>query len=407
MGTKLYILVENFSNSERESFFEQELPYLVTAFDEVVVIPLYPDETKLSFYAPNLRVEDFDFFKSSNRINTLLNNLFTIIRIFWFEIIHTHNRVFYLKNFVSNLNQLLFKLAAATNLEKLIRKDIHSKTVFYSYWFMQWFMALSIIKLKHPKMIIVSRVHGADYDENQIKSTLPFRYFQLAQINRIFPVSVFAKTYLQSKFKVESKKIDVSRLGIQSLKYLSPINESELHIVSCSSIISLKRVDLIVEILKHISIYVKWTHFGDGQLAEDVKRKALQLGNHVSVNFMGYVSNDIFLNYLKNHSVSFFINVSESEGLPVSMMEAISHGIPLIGTDICGVPEIVVKETGFLFPVNFDPKKIAEKIMFEHEKGSIYAESFRNNIYEFYLKNFKADTNHEKFSIKILSLCAE
>lgn len=73
---------------------------------------------------------------------------------------------------------------------------------------------------------------------------------------------------------------------------------------------------------------------------------------------MGNVPNELFIQFLKNNAISFFINVSTREGIPVSMMEAISCSIPLIGTDVCGVPEIVTRDTGFLIPVDFEPKKV-------------------------------------------------
>ena len=47
------------------------------------------------------------------------------------------------------------------------------------------------------------------------------------------------------------------------------------------------------------------------------------------------------------------INVSESEGLPVSMMEAQMAGLPVIGTDVGGVSEIVRPDTGILLPKDF------------------------------------------------------
>lgn len=49
-----------------------------------------------------------------------------------------------------------------------------------------------------------------------------------------------------------------------------------------------------------------------------------------------------------------FVNMSLSEGIPVSIMEAISFGIPIIATNVGGNAEIVNDETGVLIPVNID-----------------------------------------------------
>jgi glycosyltransferase involved in cell wall biosynthesis len=54
----------------------------------------------------------------------------------------------------------------------------------------------------------------------------------------------------------------------------------------------------------------------------------------------------------RNLAPDVFINVSSSEGVPVSIMEAMSFGIPAIATDAGGNREIVNSSSGFLIPVD-------------------------------------------------------
>lgn len=56
--------------------------------------------------------------------------------------------------------------------------------------------------------------------------------------------------------------------------------------------------------------------------------------------------------YLSNY-FHVFINVSHSEGLPVSFMEAFSAGIPVLATDVGGNGELVKGNAGALLPQNF------------------------------------------------------
>jgi len=58
--------------------------------------------------------------------------------------------------------------------------------------------------------------------------------------------------------------------------------------------------------------------------------------------------------------------VSETEGLPVSMMEAISFGIPILSTDVGGCKEIVTSETGILIKKDFDDNEVAKMIEEEY-----------------------------------------
>lgn len=387
MNKTLYVFVEDFSNEKRECFFEKELAYHCHVFDKVYVLSLYPNENKvLKFEASNLEVLYFNYFESCNRIGVFFRNFIQIARIVFFELTHTHSRVFYFSNFRKLINQLVLRFSTAERLEQFINKNDNKDAVFYSYWFRQWVAAFSIIKMKYPALKLVSRVHGGDYDEDQIKSIFPFRYFQLSKVNHIFPVSDFGRNYLIKKFGVPSDHISTSRLGLSIDPLKSTTNTAILHLVSCSYVIELKRVHLIIDILKHINIPCKWTHFGDGPLLETIKEKSKDLKHEV--NLKGYVSNSDFITYLQTNPVSLFINVSESEGIPVSMMEAIAHGIPLIGTNVCGVPEIVTERTGFLFPVDFDPESVAQKITDVHTNGQIYNQDFRNGIVDFYKKMF-------------------
>jgi glycosyltransferase involved in cell wall biosynthesis len=57
-----------------------------------------------------------------------------------------------------------------------------------------------------------------------------------------------------------------------------------------------------------------------------------------------------------------FINVSESEGTPVSVIEAVSVGIPVLCTSVGGNIEVVGNRNGLLIGANPSPTEIAEGI---------------------------------------------
>ena len=59
-------------------------------------------------------------------------------------------------------------------------------------------------------------------------------------------------------------------------------------------------------------------------------------------------TNEEVMEYYKNNLVDLFVNMSESEGLPVSMMEAMSFGVPVIAPDVGGIKEIVDENSGWL-----------------------------------------------------------
>lgn len=399
------MFVEHFTNSLQESFFEKELPFLAEQFEEIVIIPLYERQDTLLYKHEKVRVELFDFFAPVNRLKVVASNLFLITYVFVYEFVKTHHKIFYIKNFFSLLNTITLRIGTADNLKKSLIIDKANNALFYTYWFNQAGLTLAIFKRKFSKIKWVSRVHGGDYDEEQTKRPIPFRFFALSQVNKVFPVSDYGSNYLKKYFNVDINKLSTAHLGLDIRPQLGPIDPTRLHIVSCSSVIALKRVSLIVEILKSITSEVKWTHFGHGDQFEALKRSSNGLPKNVSYELKGYVPNNEFVSYLASEPISFFINVSESEGIPVSMMEAISRGIPLIGTNVCGVPEIVNNYTGILIPINFEPKKVAELICSRQDDGKIYSVEFRKGIIDFYSNNFNDQKNYTEFSRSLSEIC--
>ena len=80
--------------------------------------------------------------------------------------------------------------------------------------------------------------------------------------------------------------------------------------------------------------------------------------NDKDILFLG-LRNDI-VNILSITDV--LVNPSYSEGLPTSILEAASIGVPVVATDVGGTKEIFINEMGFL--INLDDKKsLSESIM--------------------------------------------
>ena len=76
----------------------------------------------------------------------------------------------------------------------------------------------------------------------------------------------------------------------------------------------------------------------------------------------GPIQNEALMRYYQQHPADLFINTSSSEGLPVSIMEACSFGIPAIATPCWRTSEIVQDgKTGFL--MEFAPNVLAEQIV--------------------------------------------
>lgn len=98
---------------------------------------------------------------------------------------------------------------------------------------------------------------------------------------------------------------------------------------------------------------------GDGPEREKIQDLALQLGltGH-EIRFLGF-RNDV-LDLLS--ASDFFVLPSHTEGLPLSLLEAMAHRLPVVATPVGGIPEVIRDgHTGLLVPVN-EPPALAQAI---------------------------------------------
>jgi glycosyltransferase involved in cell wall biosynthesis len=99
---------------------------------------------------------------------------------------------------------------------------------------------------------------------------------------------------------------------------------------------------------------------GDGPYRANLERLARQSGHDSDILFLGQKNQGEVIDILS--ATDIFVNPSYSEGLPTSVMEAASIGLPIIATDIGGTREIIVDhETGILAKTG-DTGQLEEKL---------------------------------------------
>ena len=75
--------------------------------------------------------------------------------------------------------------------------------------------------------------------------------------------------------------------------------------------------------------------FGDGSFLNELKCYCdIYLKGNIKYLFKGRVSNAEVLDFYKKYNPSLFSKFKFVEGVPVSIMEAMSFGIPVIATDV-------------------------------------------------------------------------
>ena len=293
-----------------------------------------------------------------------------------------------------------------------IQKD--EELFFYSYWTDDAALAISYLKKEIPSSTAFCRLHGWDlYFERSEYHYLPFRKPIFNGLDAIFAISENGRNYLLSHFSsiINEGRIYQSRLGIRTVDKLQPHERSfrRFKLISCSNLIPIKRVHLIVEALSHVEgLEIEWTHFGDGPEKNSLVglcEKLLGPKENIQFNFPGRLPNWKVLEYYSTHMVDLFISLSRYDGIPVSIMEAMSFGIPAIATDVGGVSEIVINgKTGFLLDQEVHPKDVAEVIQHISSLDTESYNAMRAEAKNIWGTFYSADINYPEFCKRILAL---
>jgi glycosyltransferase involved in cell wall biosynthesis len=130
----------------------------------------------------------------------------------------------------------------------------------------------------------------------------------------------------------------------------------------------LKRIEIAVEKMSRLfneHEKLRMVLAGSGETLEKSREVAVRLGLGNKIVFFGYLEN--ISEVLPVMDIG--ILPSSDEGLPNSLLEYLSAGIPQVASEVGGVPEAVIhKETGFLFsPDNWDEMLEKLQLLIENE----------------------------------------
>lgn len=394
---KIHFFSASFPFGKGETFVENEVPELCKHIGHLTIYPLH-EHVEMREIPTNASV-----FKGNQHSSLSIRDYLNIGKAFWIEFRYSNNRLFFLKKW--RRHGALLKKAARLSKLILTNEQVKPGDGFYSYWMNDWALALALLKMQKKIDRFVFRCGGFDiWDERNEGNYLPFRGFVYKNASAVFPNSKTAETYLKHK-ALFPEKIAVQYWGTAD-HGVGLVNEAGaiFRMVSCSNVIPLKRVHLIAEALKKVNQPVHWVHFGDGtemeNLEELVQDESL---SHHEIALMGRVSNQEVYHYYRQYAVDLFISMSSTEGLPVSMQEAISFGIPLLSTDVGGVHEIVREDVGVLVEADVHVEKIAQSI-----KGFILKKEGytfdHQEIRKFWINHFSAKTTYFNYAQTLVKI---
>ena len=414
----LVIVVADYPYGMGEPFLEDELKVLESSFEKIYLLQstLIDKEKHIyNFYLPvNAEIVPLAFNKKKSVlfINLLQACSFDIIREIYLALFK-HKVPFSL-----GLIKLIYNYWSGSYwVMKRIRSLIYKNqlefenTVFYTYWLDHYTIALSRLKLEEKKLTFYTRVHGWDlYFERHQIPFLPFREYVFNKINKIFPISNDGKKYiLDKKLSIHPSKITVTSLGVKKLNrninYNNEIARTKnvFTILTLSYINPIKRLDRLVNAISKINSFsILWHHIGlgDQEYEKDFKgqvHKILHKSEKVSYTFHGELSKVNVELFIQDTPIDVIVNCSDSEGVPVSIMEAMSVGIPVIAFDVGGIPNIVEnRKNGILLQLDNDSAIIELKYGIEKFYSFTREEKMllSDNSLDMWQKNYNYKKNY-------------
>lgn len=397
MIKRIVLISNSFPYGYGESFLEPEMAYVPDGIDYYIV-PIHKYPNRLRDVSKNTKVVDLEQVESKKNIWIYFRSIFSVL------FLHGVRELISCKKIsIRSILALVSFIYSGRVLARRIKKclllsniPVDSETIIYSYWMDS--SAISAYVLSDKKAKVFCRTHGADlYDERTKYNHQFLRKFICTQFDGVFPISEQGKRYLERRTGCR-EKIHSSHLGVVDHGVQRYFENRSIKVISCSNVIHLKRIDLIISALSKLkNEKIQWVHFGDGELMEKIKETAAEKLESGTYQFFGRVSNSRIHDYYQNNSITLFVNASDTEGIPVSIMEAISYGIPVVATDVGGVSECVHNGiNGILIPPD-DADALANAILKILKLNHSDYYTLRKNARMVFEKEWNAKKNFSEF----------
>lgn len=256
---------------------------------------------------------------------------------------------------------------------------------------------------KMNKKIII-HIHGSEFQKfykNECNS-IQKKYVQniLNKSNKVIALSEEWK-YILSEI-VEHNKVNVLYNSIEIKSVVDNKNYEEKKVLFLGRIGKRKGVYDILEVAPRIISNhpnVKFIIAGDGEV-DNVKSLCKDIGIENNVTILGWTSGDEKTKLLSEATV--YLLPSYNEGMPISILEAMAYKLPIISTNIGGIPQLVTNNIeGYLF--NAGNLNELESIL----NNVLSSEKLRKTLGENSFNKVEKEFNIEKNIYRLCSIYRE
>ena len=167
------------------------------------------------------------------------------------------------------------------------------------------------------------------------------------------------------------------------------LDKPEINLIIVSRLVIQKNIDLVINALKILNnVNLKLNIIGEGNEISKLEKVIDDFNLHNQVKLLGKIDNNEISKFLSNSDI--FIQASDYEGLPHSVLEAINYEVPILSTEAGGCKDLLNDgERGFIISTPPNKNLIAKNIKFiinnkdEAIKRAAVAKSYISKEYNF------------------------
>ena len=366
---KLYLLTDYYPYGQAESFVGDEIRQMSRYFD-VAVMPRYVLPGEVRPLPDGVRLLP---------VRCRKNPLTILVAVvgFFCNKLGRHEIKAVISSGEKRVSRLKKSLSAWVSAQLLWKElknsgavDCPEGCIYYSFWYTPSALALSFHREDLLGAKVVVRTNGYDlYNDRASGGRQPFKPAADKGIDMIISSCRYGQEYYRDTFGfTPGAKHVLSLLGTETQEQPATLSDGVFRLVSCSNVNEQKRVERIAQALAVIGadVVVDWVHMGSGadfsRLKETVE-KLLSGKKNITWKLLGHVHHERVLQYYREEPWNCFITTSQSEGgCPVSIQEAMAFGLPVIGTSVGGITEMLTESENILLDVDASPQKIAKAI---------------------------------------------
>ncbi|KXG08979.1 D-inositol 3-phosphate glycosyltransferase [Anoxybacillus sp. P3H1B] len=185
--------------------------------------------------------------------------------------------------------------------------------------------------------------------------------------------------------KYTDKHVEVTPFGVD-LTIFKPLEKQKKETITIGTVKSLSDKYGIADLIKAFAIvYKEYPHtnlliVGDGPQRQEYEQLAETLGIRHVTTFTGRIPNTEVPAYINDMDIFAVPSTEDSESFGVAAVEAMACGVPVIVSNVGGLPEVVKRDvTGLIVPKE-NPSALAEAFRYLLQDTALRSKMGKNGV---------------------------